>query len=148
MNNIEANVLVYATGFTPKLKAMFQTEKLVFSPKMLNLKKVCQNCELVICHAGHATVARALLGGIPVVMLPSQLEQFIMSVNVVRYGAATMVKQNEEQPDFAGVIHQALNDENIRQKAKEFAARHAAFDQQKQIIGIVNRIEGLIAQGL
>lgn len=59
-----------------------------------------------------------------------------------------MVKQNEEQPDFAGVIHQALNDENIRQKAKEFAARHAAFDQQKQIIGIVNRIEGLIAQGL
>ena len=148
LNNIEANVLVYATGFTPKLKAMFQTEKLVFSPKMLNLKKVCQNCELVICHAGHATVARALLGGIPVVMLPSQLEQFIMSVNVVRYGAATMVKQNEEQPDFAGVIHQALIDENIRQKAKEFAARHAAFDQQKQIIGIVNRIEGLIAQGL
>ncbi len=52
----------------------FQTERLIIVQKIINLKKVCQECDLVICHAGHATVARALLGGVPVVMLPTQAE--------------------------------------------------------------------------
>jgi UDP-N-acetylglucosamine:LPS N-acetylglucosamine transferase len=144
LKNIEANVLVYASGFAPNQIKQFQTERLVFSPKMFDLKKVCQECDLVICHAGHATVARALLGGVPVVMLPTQAEQFIMSINMIRFGAATMVNPNEKQPDYAGAIHRALMDKNIKQKAEEFAARHADFDQKKQVAAIVGRIEELI----
>lgn len=144
LKNIEANVLVYATGFTQKQIEMFQTERLIFSPKMLNLKKVCQKCNLVICHAGHATVARALLEGIPVMMMPTQAEQFLLSTNVVRYGAGTMVNHYDKQPDYSGAIRRALNDKSIRQKAGEFAYLHADFDQQKQIVDIGSRIEELI----
>jgi UDP:flavonoid glycosyltransferase YjiC (YdhE family) len=147
LKNVEANVLVYASGFAPAQIKKFQTERLIFSPKMFDLKKVCRECDLVICHAGHATVARALLGGVPVVMLPTQTEQFIMSINMVRFGAATMVNYNDEEPDYAGAIHRALNDESIKEKAQEFADRHADFDQQEQVASIVDRIEELVAPG-
>jgi UDP-N-acetylglucosamine:LPS N-acetylglucosamine transferase len=145
LKNINASVLVYATGFAPAKLKEFQTERLVFSPKMLDLKKVCRECDLVICHAGHATVARALLEGVPVMLLPTQAEQFILSTNMVRFGAATMVNQFARQPNYAGAIQKALMVKSIGQKAQEFAARHADFDQMQQVTDITNRIGELIA---
>jgi hypothetical protein len=56
-----------------------------------------------------------------------------------------MVNHNEKQPDYAGAIHRTLMDKNIKQKAEEFAARHADFDQKKQVAAIVSRREELIA---
>ena len=82
--------------------------------------------------------------GVPVVMLPTQAEQFIMSINVVRFGAATMVNCNDKQPDYAGAIQRALEDKSIKQRAEEFAVRHADFDQKQQVADIANRIEELI----
>lgn len=146
LRDIDASVLIYATGFSPAQIKKFQTEKLIFSSKMLNLKKVCQQCDLVICHAGHATVARALVEGIPVVMLPTQVEQFLLSARLARFGLGTMVNHQDKQPDYAGAIQRALNEKSIKQKAKEFAARYANFDQEKQIRAIVSRIEELVHQ--
>ena len=145
LRNIDANVLVYSTGIGPDKIKMFQSERLVFSPKMLNLKKVCQNCDLVICHGGQATLARPLLKGIPVMGLPIQLEQFLISSHVVRFGAGTMVNPLSKNKDYAGAVNRALSDKLIKKKAEEFAALHADFDQQKQIADIVSRIEELVA---
>ena len=139
-----ADVLVYAPGLPLAQVKRFQTKRLVIAQEIFNLKKVCKECNLVICHAGHATVARALLEGIPVVMLPTQVEQFLMSANVVRFGAGTMVNHHDKNPDYAGAIRRALKRRSIKRKAEEFAAHHADFDQQKQIADIVNRIEELV----
>ena len=145
LKDTPADVIVYGPGLPLAQIKKFQTERLIIVQKILNLKKVCKECDLVICHTGHATLARALVEGIPVVMLPTQVEQFIMSTNIVRFGAGTMVNHQDKQPDYAGAIHRALNDKKIKQKAEEFAARHADFDQKKQVAAIVSRIEELIA---
>ena len=144
LKSMEANVLIYASRLAQKKIEMFQGENVVFSPKMLNLNKVCQKCDLVICHGGQATLARPLLKGIPVLGLPIQLEQFLILSNVVRFGAGVMVNPADKNKDYAVAIQRALTDENIKRKAKEFAALHVDFDQQKQIANIVNRIEELI----
>lgn len=148
LKRLDANVLVYTTGFSQARIDNFQTERLRIVPKMLNLKKVCKKCDLVICHGGTATVARALLGGVPLVILPTQDEQLIIAHNVVKLGAGTMVSQDDKQPDYPGAIHTALTDKKIKKNAERFAAKHADFDQLEQISSIVRRMEELIGRAL
>ncbi|MEB3983262.1 glycosyltransferase [Mycobacterium sp. 663a-19] len=79
------------------------------------------HADVVICGGGHGTVAKALLAGVPLVVVPGGGDQWEIANRVVRQGSARLVR-----PLTAGALAAATNDvlssPGYREAAREAAA--------------------------
>jgi UDP-N-acetylglucosamine:LPS N-acetylglucosamine transferase len=141
------------------------------SQKPLKLSAILRDCDLVISHAGNGTVAATLLAGIPQLLLPTQLEQMLLSRRVVELGAGmiaearpaagTKEEKGKEKgkdsnpvetpakarkpPDYAKLLDNLLKKTKYRQAARAFAKKYARFSQARQINLMANRVEEILA---
>lgn len=106
---------------------------------------ILPNCDLAICHAGHGTLAACLMAGVPLLLLPMQLEQYLASVRIKQLGAAKVVNiETKESPDFSILIRDMLNNSEYQQKAKNFSDRYNKFDQTNQFKAMAVKINQVI----
>ncbi|HVB47143.1 MAG TPA: hypothetical protein VNF69_02010 [Burkholderiales bacterium] len=60
--------------------------------------------DVVVCHSSQQMTAQELLVGKPLLMLPMQLEWFLITRRVVRMGAALGVTPEVRDADFAAAL--------------------------------------------
>jgi UDP:flavonoid glycosyltransferase YjiC (YdhE family) len=82
------------------------------SLKPLRMSQVLKECNVVVCHAGHGTVAAALLAGRPLLVIPDLVERFLVARNAVKIGAAKMVNP-DSRPRLRRLIEDVLSDDKI-----------------------------------
>ena len=95
------------------------------------LSQALAESELCVCHAGEATLAQSLLAGVPLLMLPSHTEQFMLARRVAKSGAGYNAGLLEPASDWRGTLRRVLDDDRYRQAARAFATRHQSFNQQR-----------------
>ena len=101
--------------------------------------------ELCICHAGEATLAQALLAGVPLLLLPTQAEQFLIARRVGQTGAGVNAAERARPLDYAALIGTLLGDSAQRRAAREFARRHADYTPQRHTRELADEFERLLA---
>lgn len=140
-----ADVLVFSPGISKKLMQDYQGEYLRFATEPIQLASILPNCDLAICHAGHGTIAACLMAGVPLLLLPMQLEQFLASMRLQQLGAAEVVHLEAKiPPDYHALICNLLSNDIYKQKAKAFAAHYSKFDQENQFKAMANKISQLL----
>ncbi|WP_077038235.1 glycosyltransferase [Pelomonas sp. KK5] len=87
-------------------------------------------CALCVCHGGEATLAQALLAGVPLLLLPMHAEQFLISRRVEQAGCGINAAQRRRPQDWAALVREALDAPAWREGAQHFARAHAGFTQQ------------------
>lgn len=140
------SVLLFASGISRNDLEKFSNDRMRILPNPINLAHIARQSDLAVCHAGHGTIAAMLLAGVPLLLLPTQLEQYLAAWRVEQYGAARLV--DPEAPvkaNYAALIAELLTNPEYRARAQAFAAAHAGFDQQEQLRSMVERIEALLA---
>jgi UDP:flavonoid glycosyltransferase YjiC (YdhE family) len=105
---------------------------------------VLDQCDLVVCHAGHGTVAAALLAGRPLLLIPDHVEQLLLSRKVVELGAAKMVNP-DSRPSFGRLIGDILAHTEFTVAAREFARKYEHFSGVTPQRAIAARCEELMA---
>ncbi len=108
----------------------------------LSYSRTMPRCELVVCHAGHGTLARALASGCAVVACPAVGD---MNENAARLdwaGAGVRVPRR-----FVGsaralrlAVERALGDASMRLRAREIAAWSAAHDSGAVAAQLLERL--------
>jgi hypothetical protein len=131
-----------AAGKPPPVQAAC----LRYAMQPVNLTQVCAAADLVVCHAGEATLVQALLAGVPVLLLPMQAEQFLMARCVDQLGAGINAAQRARPTRFEPLLSELLNQQHIRQQAQAFAHRHADFDHATQVETLVDIFESLLTR--
>ncbi len=100
-------------------------------------------CDVVVCHAGHGTLVRALACGCAVVACPSVGD---MNENAARLdwaGAGVRLPRRFVSPRPLGLaVQRALTDPSIRARAGAFAAWSAAHDPADRAAALVERLAG------
>jgi UDP:flavonoid glycosyltransferase YjiC (YdhE family) len=79
--------LIYLGKGGEDIAKQFEGGNLAFADRPVDLKSAVTEAELVICHSGHGTVSAALLGGKPLLLLPLNMEQRMISARVIQAGA-------------------------------------------------------------
>ncbi len=110
----------------------------------VDLAATLKECELCICHAGEGTIAPALLAGVPVLLLPTQTEQFLISRRLVTTGAAVNAAQLRRPVNYVELIASMLGACTYRDAAQTFAKRHANFTVAGQTQALVSEFERLL----
>lgn len=96
---------------------------------------------LCVSHAGEATLAQALEAGVPALMLPMQLEQFLMARRVESWGGGINAARVQPDGDWRAVVRRLLDDGRYRAAAAAFAQRHGAQTVQQRAQATVDAFE-------
>jgi UDP:flavonoid glycosyltransferase YjiC (YdhE family) len=146
LRNLACPVLIHAPTLSDRLIQQYQSDTLQFSSQPFNMALLRQTCDLGICHAGHGTTAGLLLAGIPLLLLPLHLEEYLLSQRVEKLGAGLVAEPEGPEPNYAHLIDRLLNDSSFTEQAKAFAKQYASFEQGQQLKAIANRCEALIGK--
>ncbi|HEY4998771.1 MAG TPA: nucleotide disphospho-sugar-binding domain-containing protein [Usitatibacter sp.] len=118
---LDAEVLVAAPGMAPDQAQAASTARMLVVGEAVNLDLVLPGASLCVAHAGSGLAARALVAGVPMALLPLQLEQFLIAKRIENAGSAAVVSPEEAAPDFGPWLASLLDRASLR----EAAARHA-----------------------
>lgn len=110
----------------------------------VHLGQALSQCKLVVCHAGEATLAQAILAGVPVLLMPTQAEQFLMAIRVEQAGAGINVAARPRPTPFKQLLDELLTQPAHVEGARAMAQRHGHFTHQGQTHALVDAFESLV----
>jgi UDP:flavonoid glycosyltransferase YjiC (YdhE family) len=79
--------------------------------------ELLSRADLVVCGGGHGLVSKALVAGVPLVVVPGGGDQWEIANRVVRQGSAQLVRPLTED-GLAGAVAQVLGSASYRQAAQ------------------------------
>ena len=133
--------IVCAPGISDDLRRKHENPRTIVSTKPFRLDRLLAECDLSIGYAGHGMTAGMLMAGVPLLLLPTQLERFLLATRVAATGAGIAVNPEAPLPDYPALIRMMLDAPGYRGNARLFAKKYAGFDQRGQQENIVARIE-------
>jgi len=137
--------LIFCRGIDTKLKEKYEGASIRFSAEPMAVSRVLPGADMVVCHASHQMTAQALLSGKPVLLLPTQLEQFLIMRRLVRFGAGLGIAPDVANADYpAALAALAANGEHAA-KAQDFARRYSGHSRAAALATMVGRIEAALA---
>ncbi|HEY1773095.1 MAG TPA: glycosyltransferase [Gammaproteobacteria bacterium] len=119
--------LIYLSKGAEATRRQFRgASNLAFSERPVDLNLAVAKSDLVICHSGHGTISAALLAGKPLLLLPLNMEQRMLSARVIQAGAglaAPAMAPEGMQQKFQRLIAEPA----FTQAARVFAERYASL---------------------
>ncbi len=109
----------------------------------VSYSRTMPRCDVVVCHAGHGTLVRALSSGCVVVACPAVGD---MNENAARLDWAGLGVRVPRR--FVGArplrlaVERALADEQMRQRVRELAAWSATHDAAERAARLIERLAG------
>lgn len=138
---LDCQVLAIIPGISANLKARLETPRCNILTSNLRLESVIAECDLAISYAGHGFVSAMLMAGVPLLLLPTQLEQFLLARRVCEIGAGALINPELAPPDYRQLLTEMLAQPPLKQAAQKFAEKYSSLNQQSQLEMIVNLIE-------
>lgn len=142
---LEAPTLMLCRDADPALREEFRGSCVHLADAPMAVSALLPQCDLVVCHGSHQMTAQALLAGKPVLLLPTQLEQFLITRRVVRAGAGLGIAPGIANADFSAALSALRREPSYAQRAGEFAARYRAHDRGRTLETMAERCAALVA---
>lgn len=143
---LKCRALICAPGIAENLIKSLETPHILISGKPFNFKNLLADCDLALCHTGHGTTSLMMMAGVPMLMFPNHLEQYLLALRVKNLGAGEVVNLEQSPPDFVELLKKMLSTMEYRLNAKQFSSRHQDFSPETQLLGIVARIEEIAGE--
>lgn len=87
-----------------------------------DLDALMRETDLVVTHASFGTTTAALRAGRPLLLLPTQLEQYLLARRVSdELACAAIVRPDEPAPDFAQLTSRLLGDADLHRRSASLA---------------------------
>lgn len=121
-----------------ELEVAFPSIAFVTSP--MNMELIARDCAVVICHGSHGMISRSLLAGIPVIAIPLQLEQSLLSHRLTASGAGIHL-QLSGMPQLGAAMSYILAHKNFSMAARQFASKQINWPNGGNCQSIMNWVE-------
>lgn len=138
-----ANVIAFIPGIGDEQRQTFSSEHLQISASPVKLAHLMSRMNLTIIHAGHGLAAASLLAGVPMLMIPTNIEQWLLTHNIERLGAGIGVARDAIQAGFVLALEELLADTVYREKAGTIAGKYGSYNQSQVVERIANTVERL-----
>lgn len=145
LRSLAMPTLAFCRGLDPEITARCEGGSVAFSDRPMAVSSLLPRSDLVVCHGSHQMSAQALLAGKPLLMLPTQLEQFLITRRVVRMGAGLGIMPDVKDRDFKSALAELTRQPGFGSAARAFAQRYATHDRGAALATIVARCEAAIA---
>ncbi|MDI1278936.1 nucleotide disphospho-sugar-binding domain-containing protein [Methylobacter sp.] len=139
---LDAEVICVVPGLKRLNRAIANRLRIYVKP--VQLDNIILSADLMVSYAGSGTVCCALLAGVPLLLVPQNVEQYVFSCRVDELGAGLVMGTNRSEADFRISLQQLLDEGRFRAAAKAFASRHSGFHPEQAVSFAVRVIETVI----
>lgn len=108
--------------------------------------ELLRHADVVICGGGHGMVAKTLLAGVPLVVVPGGGDQWEMANRVVRHGSARLIRPLTAEALVAAVT-EVLSSPKYRAAAQRAAASNAEVADPVRVCREALALAGYIGSG-
>lgn len=144
LRRLDAPTLLLCRGANPDLVRKHAGGSVLVTGEPMSVSRLLPHADMVVCHGSHQMTAQTLLAGKALLMLPTQLEQFLIMRRVVRFGAGLGIDPAVPDADYAKAIDE-LATPRFAAKAAEFAGRYANHDPDAALATMIRRVEAALA---
>lgn len=124
LSRAPCRTLAHVPGASAALRQRLASDRLRFSDGAVAMDSAMAQAQAVLCHAGSGTVGTALQAGLPVLMLPMQVEQLIFARRACATGAAAMLHAGDIAARLLPALDELLADGTMRRHAQALAVLH------------------------
>jgi len=140
----EASIIVHAPAFSENLLKKYSSPHIQFYNNAINIDLIGTQVTLAICHAGHGTITNMLLKGVPLLLIPMQMEQLVLATRVKDLGAAEIISPMDPIRNYRKTIKRLLNNQEYKKQAIAFSRLYADINPEQQRNKIADRCEALL----
>jgi UDP:flavonoid glycosyltransferase YjiC (YdhE family) len=139
--------IVFGSGIDIAIQRRFESPTLHFENQRLDLAVVGRECDLAVLNGNHGTLCQMLLNGRPLLLVPTTLEQSLLTDAVRRIGAgeAVSVSASTEQ-DIFSKLNLLVTDRRYSASSAAFAERYADFDPHAQREQMLSHVTGILSR--
>src|SRR5438034_654292 len=101
---------------------------------------VLPHCSAVITHGGHGTVMKALIAGVPLIVVPLGRDQPDNAARVVHAGAGIRLRKNATVSALQAAISQVIKDPRYPTAARHMAARLASERDDNRAVAELEQV--------
>ncbi|MES2354834.1 MAG: nucleotide disphospho-sugar-binding domain-containing protein [Pseudomonadota bacterium] len=141
LNKTDAEVLCVAPGLPVDWPTRYPGVRFLDHP--VDLGPLLPDADLVVTY-GASTIATALLAGVPVLLIPQVIEQYLAGVALQKTGAGLMLGEDRSEARCASMLEEILFKPNIREAAERLSQRYADFDSQQVVERLYERMTALL----
>lgn len=138
---------VYAPGADRALVRRMRDAGMEVSTEPYAIGAAVGGSEVTVCHAGHDTLAAALAAGRPVLLLPTQLEQYHLARRVEASGAGLMATDKASAGVVAERLGRLLGEPAFREAASGFAERYGGERMGMRVARLIGACEAFLPGG-
>jgi len=147
LGKAEASTLCFIPDIRPETVKSLASDRPRIASRPLHLAAILPQADLAVSYGGHGVVGAALVAGVPSLVVPQNVEQYLHARRVESLGAGIVVDEDRRLPSIASHIKKALANPGLRAAAREFSVRHAGFDPMLVVAEAAKTIDGLRASG-
>ncbi|MDT4289438.1 hypothetical protein RO575_07695 [Methylomonas sp. MO1] len=144
LSKLSAEIIVVAPGTKPTHIQAFAKPNLRILTQPVQTEQLFKMTHCAVTTGGTGTVSQCLLAGIPLLLVPQNVEQFLMGLRVEALGAGIAVRNSRQEHDFAGLLEDALNKSRYRQSAQAFAQQYAGYEPGCTIDKVIQLIDNTL----
>lgn len=128
-----------ASGKAPPVTA----PNLAYARGPVALQAALAGAQLCVTHGGEATLAQSMLAGVPVLMLPMQLEQFLTARRIAASGMGVNAAMLPKPHDWRAVVRHMLATPGYAASAQAFAQRMQGYKVEDMAARVAAALEGM-----
>jgi UDP:flavonoid glycosyltransferase YjiC (YdhE family) len=144
--HMDAEVIAAVPGIDPARAHAASTGRLRVYPRSVRLEELLPTASLCLSHAGSGFVARALVAGVPMALLPLQVEQYLIARRVEEAGLGALAPPHRPPPRFGEWLPRLLASEPMREAARRLAASHRGYSFALAARQAAQRVAALAAR--
>lgn len=146
LGKIDAEKICFIPGLRPADAQRYANLQTRIALKPVALGPLLNDADLMIAQGGGGTINEALLAGVPLLLISSQVEQYLGALCVERIGAGLNIGIDRSEAAFRVAIGDLLRDPGWRTHALYFAKRHQGFKPEQSVAAAVEAIEASMSR--
>ena len=109
------------------------------------IEDLLKDANIMISQGGSGTMAQTLLNGVPMLVLPHHVEQYLVANRVNELGASIICEPAERSTEkITACLYDLVETPTYKERAQAFAQKHADFDFNAPVMATVATLEAKI----
>jgi UDP:flavonoid glycosyltransferase YjiC (YdhE family) len=115
----------FAPGIRRDVISQLESPSLRIVCEPVSVPLAASSADAAVLHGGHSTTAAMLLAGVPVLLLPEHVEQFLIGRNAAALGVGAALNLSTPAPQLPSILEALIGDPRYEANARVFAQRHS-----------------------
>jgi UDP:flavonoid glycosyltransferase YjiC (YdhE family) len=129
---VQGSKLVHIPRASQELKTRFERADLRITAEPVRMKSVLAVADLVVHQAGIGTVSACAMAGVKQLLLPTQLEQRMLTKRLVGLKLAYGIDPEQPNPAYKNALVQVLASQQLAENVRNLHHKYLGFNQQEQ----------------